>query len=190
MNPRIVRTLQGFVMFQHRKDKRNIDRNYFLCRLHWRDHWPWAFNSRRIGPNVNYSETGPASVRVPLISSFPGTFTGDVSFREWRRSPLWWSTGWERGTCRSSRNCQWPQRFARRRHKDRIASCTRSRRLQTSDTSRAATARGLSWRRKEEHACVRTLSGGRPTRRWRNELDDYWKGIIWQRIAPDRPTVI
>ena len=27
---------------------------------------------------------------------------------------------------------------------------------------------------------------GRPARRWRDELDDYWKGTIWQRIAPDR----
>ena len=24
---------------------------------------------------------------------------------------------------------------------------------------------------------------GRPARRWRDELDDYWKGTIWQRIA-------
>ena len=28
----------------------------------------------------------------------------------------------------------------------------------------------------------------RPARRWRDELDDYWKGTIWQRIAQDRPT--
>ena len=27
---------------------------------------------------------------------------------------------------------------------------------------------------------------GRPARRWRDELDDYWKGTIWQRIAQDR----
>ena len=27
---------------------------------------------------------------------------------------------------------------------------------------------------------------GRPTRRWRGELDDYLKGTIWQRIAQDR----
>ena len=26
-------------------------------------------------------------------------------------------------------------------------------------------------------------SRGRPARRWRDELDDYWKGTIWQRIA-------
>ena len=26
---------------------------------------------------------------------------------------------------------------------------------------------------------------GRPTRRWRDELDDYWMGTIWQRIAQD-----
>ena len=25
--------------------------------------------------------------------------------------------------------------------------------------------------------------GVRPARRWRDELDDYWKGTIWQRIA-------
>ena len=25
----------------------------------------------------------------------------------------------------------------------------------------------------------------RPARRWRDELDDYWKGTIWQRIAQD-----
>ena len=29
---------------------------------------------------------------------------------------------------------------------------------------------------------------GRPARRWRDELDDYWKGTIWQRIAQDRQT--
>ena len=27
---------------------------------------------------------------------------------------------------------------------------------------------------------------GRPARCWRGELDDYWKGTIWQRIAQDR----
>ena len=27
---------------------------------------------------------------------------------------------------------------------------------------------------------------GRPARRWRDKLDDYWKGTIWQRIAQDR----
>ena len=27
---------------------------------------------------------------------------------------------------------------------------------------------------------------GRPARRWRDELNDYWKGTIWQRIAQDR----
>ena len=27
---------------------------------------------------------------------------------------------------------------------------------------------------------------GRPARRWRDELDDYWKGTIWQRIAQDK----
>ena len=27
---------------------------------------------------------------------------------------------------------------------------------------------------------------GRLVRRWKDELDDYWKGIIWQRIAQDR----
>ncbi|KAK2184814.1 hypothetical protein NP493_252g05078 [Ridgeia piscesae] len=27
---------------------------------------------------------------------------------------------------------------------------------------------------------------GRPARRWRDELDDYWKSTIWQRIAQDR----
>ena len=27
---------------------------------------------------------------------------------------------------------------------------------------------------------------GRPARRWRDELDDYWKGTIWQRIVQDR----
>ena len=25
----------------------------------------------------------------------------------------------------------------------------------------------------------------RPARRWRDELDDYWKGTIWQSIAQD-----
>ena len=27
---------------------------------------------------------------------------------------------------------------------------------------------------------------GSLARRWRDELDDYWKGTIWQRIAQDR----
>ena len=27
---------------------------------------------------------------------------------------------------------------------------------------------------------------GRPARSWRDELDDYWNGTIWQRIAQDR----
>ena len=27
---------------------------------------------------------------------------------------------------------------------------------------------------------------GRPARRWRDELDDNWKGTIWKRIAQDR----
>ena len=27
---------------------------------------------------------------------------------------------------------------------------------------------------------------GRPARRWKDELDDYWKGTIWQRVAQDR----
>ena len=27
---------------------------------------------------------------------------------------------------------------------------------------------------------------GRSARRWRDELDEYWKGTIWQRIAIDR----
>ena len=27
---------------------------------------------------------------------------------------------------------------------------------------------------------------GRPARRWRDELDDYWKSTSWQRIAQDR----
>ena len=31
-------------------------------------------------------------------------------------------------------------------------------------------------------------SRGRSARRWRDELDDYWKGTIWQRIAQDRHT--
>ena len=26
---------------------------------------------------------------------------------------------------------------------------------------------------------------GRPARRWRDELDDYWKGTIWHRTAQD-----
>ena len=34
--------------------------------------------------------------------------------------------------------------------------------------------------------CRRKRPRGRPTRRWRDELDDYWKGTIWQRIAQDR----
>ena len=27
---------------------------------------------------------------------------------------------------------------------------------------------------------------GRPARRWKDKLDDYWNGTIWQRIAQDR----
>ena len=29
---------------------------------------------------------------------------------------------------------------------------------------------------------------GRPARRWRHELDEYWEDTIWQRIAQDRQT--
>ena len=32
----------------------------------------------------------------------------------------------------------------------------------------------------------RKRSRGRLTRQWRDGLDEYWKGIIWQRIAQDR----
>ena len=28
--------------------------------------------------------------------------------------------------------------------------------------------------------------GGRPARRWRDKLDDYWMSTIWQRTAQDR----
>ena len=31
---------------------------------------------------------------------------------------------------------------------------------------------------------------GRPARRWRDELDDYWMGTIWQRIAKDRHNIM
>ena len=31
----------------------------------------------------------------------------------------------------------------------------------------------------------RKIPIGRPARRCRDELDDYWKGTIWQRIAQD-----
>ena len=32
----------------------------------------------------------------------------------------------------------------------------------------------------------RKIPRGRLARRWRDELDDYWKGTTWQRIAQDR----
>ena len=32
----------------------------------------------------------------------------------------------------------------------------------------------------------RKAQSGRPARQWKDELDDYWKGTIWQRIAQDR----
>ncbi|KAK2178237.1 hypothetical protein NP493_552g01045 [Ridgeia piscesae] len=34
----------------------------------------------------------------------------------------------------------------------------------------------------------RKRPSGRPSRRWRNKLDHYWKGTIWQRIAQDVET--
>ena len=34
----------------------------------------------------------------------------------------------------------------------------------------------------------RKRSRGRPARRWREELYDFWKGTIWQCIAQDRQT--
>ena len=43
------------------------------------------------------------------------------------------------------------------------------------------TLRITSWKRYE-----RKIPRGRPARRWRDELDDYWKGTVWQRIAQDR----
>ena len=43
------------------------------------------------------------------------------------------------------------------------------------------TLRTTSWKPYE-----RKRPRGRPARRWRDELDDYWKGTIWQRITPDR----
>ena len=33
--------------------------------------------------------------------------------------------------------------------------------------------------------CERKRPRGRLARRWRDELDDYWKGTMWQRIAQD-----
>ena len=38
-----------------------------------------------------------------------------------------------------------------------------------------------TWKRHE-----RKIPRGRPARRCRDELDDYWKNTIWQRIAQDR----
>ncbi len=35
---------------------------------------------------------------------------------------------------------------------------------------------------------LRKRPRGRPAICWREELDDYWKGIIWQRIRQDRQT--
>ena len=33
---------------------------------------------------------------------------------------------------------------------------------------------------------IEQVRRGRPARHWRDELDDYWKGTIWQRIGQDR----
>ena len=43
------------------------------------------------------------------------------------------------------------------------------------------TLRVTTWKPNE-----RKRPRGRPARRWRDELDDYWKDTIWQRIAQDR----
>ncbi|KAK2184474.1 hypothetical protein NP493_265g02029 [Ridgeia piscesae] len=43
------------------------------------------------------------------------------------------------------------------------------------------TLRIITWKPYE-----RKIHRRRPARRWRDELDDYWKGTIWQRIAQDR----
>ena len=36
----------------------------------------------------------------------------------------------------------------------------------------------------------RKTPSGRPAKRRRDELDDYWKGTIWQRIAQDRQIIV
>ena len=36
------------------------------------------------------------------------------------------------------------------------------------------------------HSKARKRVRGRPARSWRDELNEYWKGTIWQRIALDR----
>ncbi|KAK2186821.1 hypothetical protein NP493_188g06017 [Ridgeia piscesae] len=44
--------------------------------------------------------------------------------------------------------------------------------------------------RTQDNRCITTWKPykkkrprGRPARHWRDELDDYWKGMIWQRMA-------
>ena len=43
------------------------------------------------------------------------------------------------------------------------------------------TLRITTWKRYE-----RKRPRGIPARRWRDELDDYWKGTVWQKLAQDR----
>ena len=38
------------------------------------------------------------------------------------------------------------------------------------------------------HTDERKIPRGRPAKQWRDELDDYWKSTIWQRIAQGRQT--
>ena len=45
------------------------------------------------------------------------------------------------------------------------------------------TSRITTWKQ-----CEGNRSRRRQARRWRDELDDYWEGTIWQRIVHDRQT--
>ena len=78
-----------------------------------------------------------------------------VSCREWRRLPGRWGNTLRRGRRRSSRNHRRPQHCDRTRYTDSTTSYTWGRRRRNTHTSRAAIARAVSWRRKEEHVCVR-----------------------------------
>ena len=57
-----------------------------------------------------------------------------------------------------------------------------------SQAERVSRIRGNRWARRITtwKAYERKIHRGRPARRWIEEVNDYWKGSVWQRIAHDR----
>ena len=62
------------------------------------------------------------------------------------------------------------------------------RRRKWSQTEHVNRIRGNRWARRITTwtPYERKIPRGRPARRWIEEVNDYWKGSVWQRIARDR----